>query len=187
VKILVFLDDPASAHEVVRTVGKMAAKHEGELEIHLSRVLNFGGGKASPQAARQPVGAGVGSAAATPWTDTAKKSPVGDAAAADEYLARLAYRYLAGVTTKRVVFGNTPAAEIIAYARHEDIDLIAIADQGKRGIEKMLLYNGTVPLLTVSCQRTGLSNYRAGSYYGSLQPDLAQTGRVPETHKSVEN
>ncbi len=159
VKILVFLEDPSTAHDVVRSLGRLVASHEGGLEVHLSRVLNFGGSRSRPPSAKQAVGIGVGSAAANSVQDTAD----GDGDAAQEYLARLSHYYFAGVATKRVVFGNTPAAEIIAYAQREDIGLIAIADQGNRGIGKMLLFSGTVPLLKVPCMRVGKQIGSAGS------------------------
>ena len=153
-KILVFLDDPANALQVVDAVGRMATNYKDDLEIHLSRVLTFTSKTVRSMPVREPVGAGINSAKDVSETGhVSERSPVDAAAAANEYLARLAHRYFPGIATKRIIFGPTPAAEIIAYAERETIDLIAIADQGERGIGKMLRINAGIPLLKVPCER----------------------------------
>ncbi len=154
-KILVFLDDPSSAHEVVRSVGQMALGYGNEFEVHLSRMLNFASSKARPHSTREAVGAGVGPAAPESPPFSAEKTSASDFDAANEYLARLTHRYLAGVSTKRVVFGHTPAAEINTYAKREGIDLIAVSDRGNRSLRQMLLFSGRIPLLTVPCGQAG--------------------------------
>jgi nucleotide-binding universal stress UspA family protein len=153
VKILIFLDDPNTAHEVMGTVGRMVAGRGNEIEVHLSRVLNFGGTGARPKPEREAVVAGVGPAEGLPTHNATEEFTVRDVTAAEEYLDRFAYRYLAGVTTKRVVFGNTPVAAIIAYAKRKAINLIVIADGGNRSIGQMLLFDGSVPLLKVPIER----------------------------------
>ena len=150
-KILVFLDNPAEALQVVDAVGRMAANYKDDLEIHLSRVLFFADKLVRSHPVREAVGAGIGSADYAGHTP--EQAPVDATAAANEYLARLAHRYFPGIATKRVIFGPTPAAEIVAYAEREKINLIAIADQGERGIGKMLRTNASVPLLKVPCRR----------------------------------
>jgi nucleotide-binding universal stress UspA family protein len=84
----------------------------------------------------------------------AANSPVSDIRAATEYLARLGNRYFSRAPFKQIVFGNTPAADIIAYAKRNDIKLIVIADGGNRSIGQMLLFDGTVPLLKVPIEQS---------------------------------
>nr|WP_321349890.1 universal stress protein [uncultured Methanoregula sp.] len=49
-------------------------------------------------------------------------------------------RSLAGtVTVKTVVLEGKPATEIVRYAAENNIDLIVIGTQGKKGIERLLL------------------------------------------------
>jgi nucleotide-binding universal stress UspA family protein len=44
-----------------------------------------------------------------------------------------------GVKLETVVLEGKPAAEIVKYAKDQEIDLIVIGTQGKRGIERILL------------------------------------------------
>ncbi len=155
-KILVFIDDPTIAHDIVRTVGRMTRRFEPAPEIHLSRVQRFEYFRNMAGLKMDVVGVGAsdsGNGGATAVLDHAVEVD----SAADEYLARLAHRYLSGVPTKRVIFGATPAAEIIAYAQEEKIDLLAIADQGEWGIGPMLLFNSPVPVFKIQCSRPARS------------------------------
>lgn len=148
-KILIFLDDPSSAHDVVREVSRMAVSPGNEFEVHLSRVLNFGGIRASAQPVLETVSAGVGVGRAR---DMDGRTHANDISAANEYLARLSHRYFPGAITKSVVFGNTPVAEIIAYAKREAINMIVIAEGTNRSIAQMLQFEGSVPLFKVSVE-----------------------------------
>jgi nucleotide-binding universal stress UspA family protein len=44
-----------------------------------------------------------------------------------------------GVQVETVILDGKPAAEIVRYAKEQDIDLIVIGTQGKQGIERFLL------------------------------------------------
>jgi len=46
---------------------------------------------------------------------------------------------MAGVNIETVVLDGKPAAEIVRYAKEQNIDLIVIGTQGKQGIERFLL------------------------------------------------
>lgn len=45
----------------------------------------------------------------------------------------------AGVDIETAVLEGKPAAEILKYAREQNIDLIVVGTQGKKGIERLLL------------------------------------------------
>ena len=151
-KILVFIDDPTIAHDIVRTVGQLVRRFEQAPEIHLSRVQRFEYFPNRTGLKMDAVGVGTSFPRNTGPTATLGSAVEADSAA-DEYLARLAHRYLSGVPTKRVIFGPTPAAEIIDYAREEKIDLLAIADHGEWGIGPMLLFNSPVPVIKIQRRR----------------------------------
>lgn len=57
---------------------------------------------------------------------------------ADTTLARVRER-AEGVQLETVILDGKPAAEIVKYAAENQVDLIVIGTQGKRGLERLLL------------------------------------------------
>ena len=68
---------------------------------------------------------------------------------AREYLEGIARRFLPQVSKTTVVLGNDPAGEIIACAREDKADLIALATRGRGAMARLLLGTGVAPLFIV--------------------------------------
>ncbi|MFQ6026716.1 MAG: universal stress protein [Dehalococcoidia bacterium] len=57
----------------------------------------------------------------------------------EDYLKEVAVRYFPAGARWRVLLGEDPAQEILACAREEQVDLIALATHGRSGLARMVL------------------------------------------------
>lgn len=69
-------------------------------------------------------------------------------AQANDYLARIAWRYFGGKAKTVVIFDDDVAAELISYARDHHFHLVAMGTHGRTGVAQTLL--GSVAARLVS-------------------------------------
>lgn len=148
-KMLILLDGSKFAEAILDPASKLAARSGGNFEAHLAKIASVIAdvGQAALDPGLTPVGAVrvSGNATAAPEYP----SPERVYHDAERYLGDIAERFFSRAAKKRVIFGEYPAAEIVSYARRENVDMIAITTNGKTGLARMLLFNGVAPLFLV--------------------------------------
>jgi nucleotide-binding universal stress UspA family protein len=170
--ILVPLDGSSYGEAILATVAALARPLRARvvlllvgdpaLEPTIPLSLTAGG-------ARAGAGSGHASAAAAPAAPTGKaRTGPGDRLAVEQvlrgYLARCAEELPTGATACVVDFADDPAAVIIARARQEHADLIAMATHGRTGLGQLLagsvcetvIRSGVAPVVVLRpCARGG--------------------------------
>ena len=192
-KVLIPLDGSKYAESVLETVTQLVDLKTGEMEVHLIKVVDPG--KAHTTWRRPPppgeevtamwyapgAGTGVmpprfGAGLAVEWKDQALDRIHNEAA---EYLEGIARRFFPEIARTTVIFGHDPAEEILAYARHEKVNLIAMSTHGRTGLVWLLMGGVTSRVLNarlapVLLVRPDGLNGKAEETAASNEPDGAE-------------
>ena len=144
-KILIPLDGSKFAEAVLEAVLWLADIKDGE--VHLVGVVDvekFPAASLRLPHSRQdipPLGsAELGSEGLIPSHDPGPPVETKDQALSRpyhetvDYLNYIAARFPSRITRTEAIFGHDPAEEIVAYARREKVDLIAMTTHGRTGL-----------------------------------------------------
>ncbi len=170
-KVLVPLDGSTFAEAVLPSVEKLAA--DGSVTVTLATVVNPAGQRTTwvrPPVMPEDVRgrADVGGGIVVP-TDTRRSVPAESRMQAEEaarteaedYLTRTAHQRFPEGAQIRVLLGSDVAEQLLAFARQEEVDLIAMATHGRTGVAMVvmgsiadkILRAGVAPVMMVRPER----------------------------------
>jgi nucleotide-binding universal stress UspA family protein len=135
-KILIPLDGSKFAEAVLEPAAQLAARSTAE--VHLIRVVNPLDVRRTRTQALSSRGPGAGTVLGAP-PETIRQSEEWTLRAAEEYLNQVANSYFPYGAVKKAVVGPNPAEDILSYAQHEQVNLIAIATHGRTGMARSMM------------------------------------------------
>jgi nucleotide-binding universal stress UspA family protein len=144
-KVLIPLDGSKFAEDVLEPASKLASRGDENFEVHLVMVVDLA--DTHSMWSETPVVetiATIGVPGGTLTVPTGRGLETKDQvierklAEANDYLSHIAHRFFGHTAKTTVIFGRDTAAELLAHAKAERFDMIAMATHGRSGFARVM-------------------------------------------------